>query len=257
MKIGVFTKGIDGHSLNAAGYFKEELESRGIFIDMNDPESINSVKKLAKDLRQESKTYTFGMNYGQEAPGMAKSQGIPLEKAEKIVEGYKNTYRVMIEWNESNKKFMNENGYVRGCWGHKIKTPLIKMSIINSRITPSNIKAEFRTANNAITQSYGILTTIAGSRFQDLLEKSPYKYDVFLINQIHDAIYLLVKNDPEVVKWVNNNLINTMCMMDEPRLIDAPVKLEAELDIGKSWDKQVTLKNNISIKEIEKQLNTF
>jgi len=61
MKIGVFTKGIDGHSLNAVGYFKEELESRGIFIDMNDPESINSVKKLAKDLRQESKTYTLNV----------------------------------------------------------------------------------------------------------------------------------------------------------------------------------------------------
>jgi len=61
MKIGVFTKGIDGHSLNAAGYFKEELESRGIFIDINDPESINSVKKLAKDLRQESKTYTLNV----------------------------------------------------------------------------------------------------------------------------------------------------------------------------------------------------
>ena len=72
-----------------------------------------------------------------------------------------------------------------------------------------------------------------------------------------DAIYLLVKNDPEVVKWVNDNLISTMCIMDEPKLIDAPVKLEAELDIGKSWDKQVTLKNNISIEEIEKQLNTF
>jgi len=257
MKIGVFTKGIDGHSLNAAGYFREELESRGIFIDMNDPESINSVKELAKDLRQESKTYTFGMNYGQLAPGMAKKQGIPLEKAEKIVQGYQDTYKVMIAWNESNKKFMNKNGYVRGCWNHKIKTPLIKMSIINSRMTPSQVKSEFRTANNTITQSYGILTTIAGSRFQDLLEKSEFKYDIFLINQIHDAIYMIAKNEPEVIKWLNDNLISTMCIMDEPKLINAPVKLEAELDIGKSWDKQETLKNNIDIKEISNKLNTL
>jgi len=257
MKIGVFTKGIDGHSLNAAGYFREELESRGIFIDMNDPESINSVKKLAKDLRQESKTYTFGMNYGQLAPGMAKKQGIPLEKAEKIVQGYQDTYKVMIAWNESNKEFMNKNGYVRGCWGHKIKTPLIAMSVINSRITPSQVKAEFRTANNAITQSYGILTTVAGSRFQDLLEKSEFKYDIFLINQIHDAIYMIAKNEPEVIKWLNDNLISTMCIMDEPKLIDAPVKLEAELDIGKSWDKQETLKNNISLSDVKEKIGTL
>jgi len=249
--MGVFTKGIDGHSLNAAGYFKEELEERNIFIDMNDPESINSVKKLASDLRQDSKSYTFGMNYGQEAPGMAKKQGIPLEKAKKIVEGYKKTYKVLVEWNEANKKQMQKDGYVTGCWGHRVKTPLIQRSFINSSMTPSAVKAEFRSANNAITQSYGILTTVAGARFQDILERSPYKYDIFLMNQIHDAIYLLVKNDPEIVKWVNENLINTMCIMDEPQLIDAPVKLEAELDIGNSWDKQKTLKNAISIEVIQ------
>jgi len=251
MKMGVFTKGIDGHSLNAYGYFKEEFDKRGITIDTNDPNSINSIKKLAPDLRQESKTYTFGMNYGQEAPGMSKNQGIPLEKAEKIVAGYKKMYHVLVEWNESNKKFMNKYGYVEGCWGHRVYTPLISKSIINRKITPSKVKAEFRSANNAITQSYGMLTTIAGKRFQDELFKSKYRYDVLLINQIHDAIYLLIRKEPEVIKWVNDTLIKVMCIMDEPKLIDAPVKLESELDLGVSWRNQNTLKNNASIEEIQ------
>jgi len=174
---------------------------------------------------------------------MSKSQNIPIEKAYKIVDGYKEMYSTMIKWNESNKKQMQEKGYVEGCWYHRVYTPLINMSIINARITPSQVKSEFRSANNAITQSYGMLTTISGSRFQEILFNSKYRYDVLLINQIHDAIYLLIKNDIKVINWVNKTLIETMCIMDEPRLINAPVKLESELDIGISWDKQYTIPN--------------
>jgi len=42
-----------------------------------------------------------------------------------------------------------------------------------------------------------------------------------------------------------------MCIMDEPKLIDAPVKLESELDLGVSWRNQKTLKNNATIEEIQ------
>jgi DNA polymerase-1 len=257
MKIGVFTKGIDGHSLNASGYFEEELKERDIVIDKNDPESINSIKKLAPDLRQASKSYTFGLNYNQEPPGMSKSQGISLEKATKIYNGYRELYSTLVQWNESNKQFMNKNGYVEGCWGHKVHTPLIKLSLINRRITPSKVKAEFRSGNNAITQSYGMLTTIAGYRFQDKLFNSKYRYDVLLINQIHDAIYLLIRNDPEVIEWVNKTLIETMCIMDEPRLINAQVRLESELEVGTSWQEEITLKNNISKEEIKEIIKSL
>jgi len=149
----------------------------------------------------------------------------------------------LVQWNECNKLDMQKKGYVECCWGHKVKTPMIHMSLINRSITPSSVKAEFRSANNAITQSYGSLTTIAGSRFQKKLFNSKYRYDVLMINQIHDAIYLLIRNEPKVIKWVNKTLIDTMCIMDEPRLIDAPVKLKSELDIGPSWDKQETIPN--------------
>jgi len=242
-KVNIFTKGIDAHSINAYGYFKEEFDKRGLVYDVNDPESINKIKKEAKDLRQNSKSYTFAISYGQEAPGMAKKQGIPIEKAISIVNGYKELYKELVKWNEENKKFMQKNGYVKCCWNHGVKTPLIHMSLINRSITPSSVIAEFRSANNAITQSYGMLTTIAGLRFQEKLFNSKYRYDVLMINQIHDAIYLLIRNEPEVIKWVNKTLIETMCIMDEPRLIDAPVKLKSELDIGISWDKQETIPN--------------
>jgi len=59
-KLNIFLKGIDGHSLNAYGYFKEEFAARGLEFDVTDPNSINKIKSLAPDLRQNGKAYTFG-----------------------------------------------------------------------------------------------------------------------------------------------------------------------------------------------------
>ena len=47
------------HSLRAAAFFKEELEERGIFIDINDAASVNRIKEEAKDLRQNAKPISF------------------------------------------------------------------------------------------------------------------------------------------------------------------------------------------------------
>jgi DNA polymerase-1 len=62
-KLRPFTDGVDGHSLNAAAYFKDELEDRGIVIDMDSADSINRIKSEAKDLRQRGKSVTFD-NFG-------------------------------------------------------------------------------------------------------------------------------------------------------------------------------------------------
>lgn len=54
-KLAEFQFGYCGHCLRAAYFFKDELEARDIFIDVESVESVNSIKKLAPDLRQESK----------------------------------------------------------------------------------------------------------------------------------------------------------------------------------------------------------
>lgn len=57
----MFTDGFDGHCYNAAIYFKNILEERGIFIDMSDKDSVNSIEYLAPDLRQKGKSVTFAL----------------------------------------------------------------------------------------------------------------------------------------------------------------------------------------------------
>src|SRR5574343_391063 len=54
-KLAVYEKGDCGHCLRAAYYFREELPH----IDLDNPTSVNSIKKTHPELRQKSKSPTF------------------------------------------------------------------------------------------------------------------------------------------------------------------------------------------------------
>ena len=70
------------------------------------------------------------------------------------------------------------------------------------------------------------------------------------VMQIHDAQYYIFPDDVDIVKWVNDNLTECMSWQDLPELQHDVVKLGSNLDLFPSWDKPITLKNNISIEEI-------
>jgi hypothetical protein len=85
----------------------------------------------------------------------------------------------------------------------------------------------------------------------NILEQSDMVYDIYPINTIHDAAYFLVKDDPMSVKFLNDTLIKEMQWNAHPSILSNEVKMEANLEIGKSWDKQFTLPNNASIEKIK------
>lgn len=67
-----------------------------------------------------------------------------------------------------------------------------------------------------------------------------------------DAVYLVIKDNINVVKWVNDNLIECMQWQELPEIKHDKVKLSAELDLFyPSWANEITLPNNISRKEIK------
>lgn len=92
------------------------------------------------------------------------------------------------------------------------------------------------------------------NEFYHKVRLSKYVSNIRFTNTIHDAFYLLIKNDPETIKYVNDTLIECMEWQNHPAIHSDEVKLGAELDIGKSWDKQYTLANKMTLKEIEEFL---
>ena len=68
---------------------------------------------------------------------------------------------------------------------------------------------------------------------------------------IHDAIYLIIKDDIEVVKWVNDSLPKEMAWQELPEIQHNEVKLGAELDLFyNGWHQPITLPNSISQTDI-------
>ena len=284
-KILPFTKGIDGHSLNALSYFNDELsdiqerldyqkQSEKFYkIELKDADkpvwyvgdkdpllqlpniinkeeidketcwinTINLIKKYYKSIRNKGKPYTFGFSYG----AGAKKFG------EAIYNAYWTLYKRTKEYNES---VINE----------ALKKNYIISRYSGLRLLAYNLAAkdEFtreqakRVVVNFNIQSGNILTLYAMVKLQKLIEKENLINKIKLVNTVHDAIYLYVENDVETIDWLNRNLIK--CMTEDynnNKFEEAIVKLEAEMDIGKTMSEVSALPNECSQDEIIQTIN--
>lgn len=250
-KIKVYTDGFDGHCLRAYAYFRGDMSG----ID-NSVGSINSIKSKYPGLRQKSKVPTFALTYEGTWYTLVKNLGLSRSEAQRIEQEYHALYTVSDKFSAANIAEAGKTGYVKLAFGAKLRTPILQKVVLGSKKTPYEAEAEGRSANNAITQSWGVLTNRAVIEFEKRLANMPaYISYVLICNVIHDAIYILIKKDPIIIKWVNDNLIECMEWNDHPAIKNNDVPMEAELEIGLNLAKQVTVPNSASKKQIEDILN--
>ena len=254
-KIKVYTDGYDGHCLRAFAYFGDQMP------DIEDTvKSINSIENKYPDLRQKSKAPTFALTYNGTWVTLVTNSGFSDDEAKQIEANYHELYKVSDEFSARNVEFAHKNGYMELGFGMVIKCPLLSI-VVNSdpsgRNTPYAAIAESRSANNAVTQSWGMLINRALIATNKVVEASKFIYDIRPINTIHDAAYFLVRDTPEAVKFLNDTLIKEMQWNEHPLIKSDKVLMEADLEIGKSWDKQTSLPIGASINEITEILNNL
>lgn len=243
------TPGFDGHCLRAAYYFRDQCPE----IVQTDPASVNSMKKKYPELRQDSKSPTFALTYQGTWHTLVNNLGFPEDKAKEIEKGYHELYKVSDEYVQQRLQQASKDGYVEVAFGLRVRTPLLKQVIFGSSRMPYEAAAEGRTAGNALGQSYGLLNNRAAVEFMQKVWASKYRLDVKIIALIHDAIYLLIRDDVEVVEWVNRELIKSMQWQELPEIQHPTVKLGAALDIfWPSWANATTLPNNADQNTIKK-----
>ena len=212
---------------------------------------IKYVKDNYAPLRSKSKNVTFALQYRGTANTLVNNSGFAPEEAKAIVANYKDLYKESEEYATERIAQAAKDGYVEIAFGLRLRTPLLKRTVMSSSMKANISEAEARTAGNALSQSYGLLNCKAANDFMERVYASPYKYDIMPVMQIHDAQYYIFPDDVDIVKWVNDNLTECMSWQDLPELQHDVVKLGAELDLFfPSWDAPITLKNNISIEEI-------
>lgn len=245
-KLKVYTDGYDSHCVNAYAYFKDQMPD---IIDS--VESINSIKDKYPKLRKKSKAPTFALQYKGTWRTIMKSAGVSAEMAKSIERNYFLTYAVSIEWLDNILDEAHKTGYIEGAFGLKVRTPTLVKTPLKGRM-PYAAAEERRSAGNSKTQSYGLLNNRAACEFRDRVNKSPYRYDIFLVSLIHDATYVLFRDEIHIAKWVNDNLIDCMRWQELPELQHDIVKLGAELDIyWPTWADALTLPNDTDTDTIQ------
>jgi len=240
-KLKVYTDGYDGHCLRAFSYFGSEMVG---IVDTVD--SINSIKKLYPALRQESKPPTFALTYQGTWHTLVSNLGWSKEKAQTIEANFQQLYRVSIQYVQD--RLENEAaklGYITVAFGLRLRTPLLKQVVWGSSKVPYEASAEGRTAGNAMGQSYGLLNNRAAVEFMQKVWASKHRYDIKPVALIHDAIYVVIKDDIEAVEFANRELIKSMQWQELPEIQHPTVKLGAALDIfWPTWASATTLPND-------------
>lgn len=251
-KLKVYEQGFDGHCLRAAFYYANELTH----INVDDPKSVNSLKKTHPHLRQDSKTPTFALTYQGTYHTLMTNEGWDEEKAKRIEARYHELYQVSDEYIQTRLQQASKDGYVEVAFGLRVRTPLLSQVVFGAKGMPYEAAAEGRTAGNAMGQSYGLLNNRAAVDFMKKVWASPYRLDIKPIALIHDSIYLLIRDDVNIVEWANRELIISMKWQELPELHHPVVKLGANLDLfWPNWSNAITLPNNASAIEIRALAN--
>ena len=242
----ILLDGYDSHSLYTAVYFADELKERGLPYgeDITAEESF-IIKEEAPDLRQQSKTVTFGLQYGATFRSVAKSLSCSNERAEEIVASYHKLHGGVTAYYKKMTDFANKNGYYLIETGLKLRAPGLQS--LDEHI----VSATERSAENALIQGFGMLTVRAMNKLQIAIEEAGMEDDITIIMNIHDAIYGYCTDDVKIIKWLNEKLVEVMV---EDFYEGQDIKLKAEMDIGYSWKQQHTLDNNCSLEDIEEVL---
>ena len=243
----VWIDGYDAHCFRAYYYFKDQMPDI-----VNTVDSINSIKKLYPDLRQQSKAPSFALQYGGQYFTLMNNCGFDEATAKAIEANYHKMYAVSDQWVADKVSIAEKQGYIDTAFGLRIRTPIVGKSILNTSKTPFQATAEARSVGNAVSgQSYCQLTNRAMNAFMQKVWNSEYRTDILPICMIHDALYFMVRDDIRVIEWLNNHLIKEMQWQELPEIQHPKVKLGAELSIFyPSWANEITLPNGVNQTEI-------
>jgi len=182
---------------------------------------------------------------------MMSNLGWPEDKAKTIEANYHELYKVSDAYIHTRLQQASKDGYVEVAFGLRVRTPLLKQVVFGTRSMPYEAAAEGRTAGNAMGQSYGLLNNRAAVAFMEKVRASKYRLDIKLVALIHDSIYLIIRDNVEVVEWVNRELILAMQWQELPEITHPTVKLGADLELyWPNWANKITLPNEATQAEI-------
>lgn len=218
--------------------------------------SINSIASKYYELRQESKKPSFALQYLGTYITLMKNSGFSEERAKEIEARYHELYAESRAWVEEKIQQATIDGYVTGAFGLRVRTPLLHQVILGNSKTPYEAEAEGRTAANALTQSYCMLNSRSSAAF---MKKVRMELGTLIrpAAQIHDAFYMLVPDNIEIIQYVNKHLVKETLWQEDPAIYHPEVRLGGDLSIFyPTWADELTIPNEAKEEEIFSLVDT-
>ena len=177
--------------------------------------------EVTPELRSAAKAVNFGIVYGKSDFGLSEELHIPLKEAKEYIENYFNKYSKIKEFMDKTVEQASVDGYVTTMFNRRRYIPELKSSNFMLR------NAGKRAAMNAPIQgSAADIIKIAMVNVYKKLEEKNMKSKIIL--QVHDE--LIVEAVEDELDLVNNIVKEEM---ENAVLMD--VKLDVDLNVGKSW----------------------
>ena len=207
-------------------------------------------------VRGKSKTVTFALQYAGTWRTLVKNSGFAEDDAKSIVQNYDTLYQESAQYTAGKVEQACTDGYVTLAFGLKLRTPLLKKTILGNRYTTNEAKAEARTVGNALSQSFGLLNNRAAVAFMKIVWKSKHRLKIMPVALIHDAIYLIIDDDLETIEFANKHLTKEMEWQGLDEIWHDEVKLGGDMDIFfPSWAHGITLSRTANQEEICKTVD--
>lgn len=242
-KLAVLTEGLDGHCMASYFYRPEEVGELlpEKYDDMKD--AVRAFKKLVdegderlKNIRSGDKQISFGLAYGCGPAKVAKAIKGPLERGVELHRAYhQDLYPQVTAFREE---------YILPT---VLKNQWLHLGL-GFRLYSDNPNQEIRTLNNASFQFWSILAILTINKLHQLIDEKKYENDIQVTATIHDSIYFIIRDDVEIIKWLNDVLVPVMTV---DYIENQTVPNSAELEIGPDWAEVYPIRNNATEEEIK------
>lgn len=243
-KLAIYAQDLDGHCYSSLGYHPDEIykhipKTGDLAVDaVAYKKGVDEGNQELKALRQKSKPITFKLAY----------LGMPdAHKGGVITEGIYNGYHdkiypnIMRQVNDYILPTVKEHKRIHLGMGFYIKS--------------DKPDKDVRTLNNALNQFWSILTALAISELHARLDAQLVNpNDIQVTSTIYDSVYGIVKDDAELIKWLNDQIVEIMI---KDFIKGQVVPNEAALEVGTNWANMTELPNGCSQEHIEEVLRGY
>jgi DNA polymerase-1 len=224
-----------GNRLVSVDYSQQELRlaavlsgDEGMIESFNNDEDIHiqtaalvfgiDPKDVTKQQRYAAKAFNFGIIYGQGPHGLSATSGLEYGQAREFIDKYFEVRPKLKVYLDSLREQAKEQGYVETIMGRRRPTPDVNSPNFAVR------EGAYRAAINMPMQ--GSAADIMKLAMVKISDKLPASAKILL--QIHDS--LIVEAPEKEAESIGQIMKQTM-----ETVYELPVKLRADISLGKNW----------------------